>query len=234
MRVWPADPGAYGGRKARRAGAYDVFIPRQIAGGDFSLDGDAVAAVTEATRALQHLESPTRSSTPSTRSPTATVALAARLSTRSCADGARSATTPSGQPDPHDRAEVLCRRARGLPTRRHQHLAGGVRRGDHPGSDPSRTTGRPDRAPPISLARPARRPRWDAAVRQLVSVLPQQPVIDVATAQRLIREVACGRRKGPSAARAHRRAQSAERTQVGPRVGVRRTVRARRELREER
>jgi len=29
------------------------------------------------------------------------------------------------------------------------------------------------------------RPRRDAAVRQLVSVLPQQPVIDVATAQRL-------------------------------------------------
>jgi Fic family protein len=54
--VWPADPGAYGGRKARRAGAYDVFIPDEIAAGDFPLDGGAVAAVTEATRALQHLE----------------------------------------------------------------------------------------------------------------------------------------------------------------------------------
>ena len=63
-RVWPADPGAYGGRKARRAGAYDVFIPDEIAGGDFPLDGDAVAAVTEATRALQHLEaSPPRIAT---------------------------------------------------------------------------------------------------------------------------------------------------------------------------
>ena len=62
--MWPADPGAYGGRKARRAGAYDVFIPDEIAGGDFPLDGDAVAAVTEATRALQHLEaSPPRIAT---------------------------------------------------------------------------------------------------------------------------------------------------------------------------
>jgi Fic family protein len=62
--VWPADPGAYGGRKARRAGAYNVFIPNEIAGADFPLDGDAVAAVTEATRALQHLEaSPPRVAT---------------------------------------------------------------------------------------------------------------------------------------------------------------------------
>jgi Fic family protein len=62
--VWPADPGAYGGRKARRAGAYDVFIPDEIAGGDFPLDGGAVVAVTEATRALQHLQaSPPRIAT---------------------------------------------------------------------------------------------------------------------------------------------------------------------------
>ena len=62
--MWPADPGAYGGRKARRAGAYNVFIPHEIAGGDFPLDGGAVAAVTEATRALQHLEaSPPRIAT---------------------------------------------------------------------------------------------------------------------------------------------------------------------------
>ena len=55
-RVWPADPGAYGGRKARRSGRYEVFIPYEISQRDFRLDGDAVAAVTEATRALQHLE----------------------------------------------------------------------------------------------------------------------------------------------------------------------------------
>jgi Fic family protein len=63
-RLWPADPGAYGGRKARRPGAYEVFIPDEISGRDFPLDGDAVAAVTEATRALQHLEaSPPRIAT---------------------------------------------------------------------------------------------------------------------------------------------------------------------------
>jgi Fic family protein len=55
-RLWPADPGAYGGRKARRPGAYEVFIPDEISGRDCPLDGDAVAAVSEATRALQHLE----------------------------------------------------------------------------------------------------------------------------------------------------------------------------------
>jgi len=63
-RLWPADPGAYGGRKARRPGAYEVFIPDEISVRDFPLAGDAVAAVTEATRALQHLEdSPPRVAT---------------------------------------------------------------------------------------------------------------------------------------------------------------------------
>jgi hypothetical protein len=63
-RLWPADPGAYGGRRARRPGAYEVFIPDEISGRDFPLDGDAVAAVIEATRALQHLEaSPPRIAT---------------------------------------------------------------------------------------------------------------------------------------------------------------------------
>ena len=63
-RAWPADPGAYGGRRARRPGAYEVFIPVEIAHWDFALDGDTVAAVTEATRALQHLEvSPPRLAT---------------------------------------------------------------------------------------------------------------------------------------------------------------------------
>jgi Fic family protein len=63
-RLWPADPGAYGGRKARRAGRYEVFIPDPIRGRDFELDGDAVAAIAEATRALQHLDgSPPRLAT---------------------------------------------------------------------------------------------------------------------------------------------------------------------------
>ena len=55
--MWPADPGAYGGRNARRGGHYEVFIPDRIYERDFALDGEAVAAVVEATRALQHLDS---------------------------------------------------------------------------------------------------------------------------------------------------------------------------------
>ncbi len=55
--MWPADPGAYGGRNARRGGRYEVFIPDRIYERDFALDGEAVAAVVEATRALQHLDS---------------------------------------------------------------------------------------------------------------------------------------------------------------------------------
>jgi Fic family protein len=54
-RVWPADPGAYGGRRARRGGSYDVFIPNEIADRDFALDGEAVATLAKATKALQHL-----------------------------------------------------------------------------------------------------------------------------------------------------------------------------------
>jgi Fic family protein len=55
-RFWPADSGAYGGRRARRAGSYEVFIPDAISQWDFPLDGEAVAELTGATKALQHLE----------------------------------------------------------------------------------------------------------------------------------------------------------------------------------
>lgn len=51
-RIWPADPSAYGGRRVRRGGRYEVFIPAPIADRDFSFDADAVAAVAHATRAL--------------------------------------------------------------------------------------------------------------------------------------------------------------------------------------
>lgn len=54
-RIWPANPGAYGGRRTRRPGRYEVFIPDPISRIDVALDGDAVAAVADATRALQHL-----------------------------------------------------------------------------------------------------------------------------------------------------------------------------------
>lgn len=55
-RLWPADPGAFGGREARRAGRYEAFIPAPIRGRDFALDGEAVAAIAQATRALQRLD----------------------------------------------------------------------------------------------------------------------------------------------------------------------------------
>ena len=62
--MWPADPGAYGGRRARRPGAYEVFVPDEISERDFALSGAAVASVAEASRALQHLEaSPPRVAT---------------------------------------------------------------------------------------------------------------------------------------------------------------------------
>lgn len=51
-RIWPADPTAYGGRRTRRGGKYEVFIPAPIARRDFSFDADAVAAIAHATRAL--------------------------------------------------------------------------------------------------------------------------------------------------------------------------------------
>jgi Fic family protein len=54
-RLWPSDPGAYGGRKARRGRRYEVFVPDPIQRRDFALDGEAVAAVAEATRALHDL-----------------------------------------------------------------------------------------------------------------------------------------------------------------------------------
>jgi Fic family protein len=56
-RLWPGDPGAYGGRKARRPGRYEVFVPDEIAARDFPLGGDAVSAVVDASQALQHLNS---------------------------------------------------------------------------------------------------------------------------------------------------------------------------------
>jgi Fic family protein len=52
-RFWPADPSAppWG----RRGGAYKVFLPDPIAERELSLDGSAVAAVAEASKALAHL-----------------------------------------------------------------------------------------------------------------------------------------------------------------------------------
>ncbi len=52
-RFWPADPTAPTG--GQRGGAYRVFVPDPIAGRGFTLDGEAVAVVADATKALGHL-----------------------------------------------------------------------------------------------------------------------------------------------------------------------------------
>lgn len=55
-RIWPENPGAYGGRRARKGGPYEVFLPDPIAERDFELSGEAVATISEATKALAGLE----------------------------------------------------------------------------------------------------------------------------------------------------------------------------------
>lgn len=54
-RVWPADPSAYGPRRVRQGGRYEVFLPATIADRSFPLDDEAGAAVAEATKALGRL-----------------------------------------------------------------------------------------------------------------------------------------------------------------------------------
>jgi Fic family protein len=52
-RYWPADPTAPTG--GQRGGAYEVFVPDPIASREFTLDGEAVAMIADATRALAQL-----------------------------------------------------------------------------------------------------------------------------------------------------------------------------------
>ena len=54
-RIWPPDPGGYGGRRARKGGRYRVFVPSEIGKRRFALGDDAVAAISEASKALAHL-----------------------------------------------------------------------------------------------------------------------------------------------------------------------------------
>lgn len=54
-RVWEPSPGAPGGRRRRRGGVYEAFVPVEIADRSFRLDDDAVAAIAAATRALAGL-----------------------------------------------------------------------------------------------------------------------------------------------------------------------------------
>lgn len=62
-QIW--EPNLAGqGRRARRAGRYRAFVPNPIAERDFALDADAVAALHEATKALERLQhAPTRLAT---------------------------------------------------------------------------------------------------------------------------------------------------------------------------
>jgi Fic family protein len=53
-RFWPADRGAYG-RAGQRGGVYRVFVPDPIAHRAFPLGGEAVKAVADTARALEHL-----------------------------------------------------------------------------------------------------------------------------------------------------------------------------------
>ncbi len=54
-RLWEARPGAPGGRRSRKAFHFEVFIPEPVADWNIALRADAVAAVTEATTSVDHL-----------------------------------------------------------------------------------------------------------------------------------------------------------------------------------
>jgi Fic family protein len=55
-RVWPPNPGGYGGRRARRGGRYRVFVPEPIAKRPFTFDQSSVALIAEASAALSQLK----------------------------------------------------------------------------------------------------------------------------------------------------------------------------------
>lgn len=54
-RVWEPNPGAMGGRAARRGGSYEAFVPTMIADRGFAFDEDVVATIASATKALARL-----------------------------------------------------------------------------------------------------------------------------------------------------------------------------------
>lgn len=54
-RLWEARPGAEGGRRARRGGMYEAFVPAEIAERGFVLDDGAVTQIASATKALARL-----------------------------------------------------------------------------------------------------------------------------------------------------------------------------------
>jgi Fic family protein len=54
-RVWQADFGAYGGRKARQAFSYDAYVPEHVAQLEPHLPAEIVQVVLEAQRAIEQL-----------------------------------------------------------------------------------------------------------------------------------------------------------------------------------
>lgn len=58
-RIWPAAPGGYGGRRVRKGGRYQVFVPSKIGKRRFPLGDDAVGAISEASKALAQLDGET-------------------------------------------------------------------------------------------------------------------------------------------------------------------------------
>jgi Fic family protein len=55
-RIWPPDPGGYGGRRARKGGRYRVFVPGAIGTRGFSFGDEPVSAIADASRALARLD----------------------------------------------------------------------------------------------------------------------------------------------------------------------------------
>ncbi len=53
--IWQPDPGAYGGRRARRPFPFEAFVPVEIADRDFVLSAEAAAAVQDATLRIAEL-----------------------------------------------------------------------------------------------------------------------------------------------------------------------------------
>lgn len=53
--IWPGDPGAYGGRRARRPFPFEAFVPVTLADRDFVLTAETAAAVQDATVATVDL-----------------------------------------------------------------------------------------------------------------------------------------------------------------------------------
>ena len=53
--IWPGDPGAYGGRRARRPFPFEAFVPVTLADRDFVLTAQTAAAVQDATVATVEL-----------------------------------------------------------------------------------------------------------------------------------------------------------------------------------